>query len=90
MDAKTKSNILQLNDEMHKELEDHLIPFWLKLKDIEHGGFYGLIDYDLVLDKNAVKGFIDLGTQLLKIVNDLGTAFGHLPTILGTIGGIAT
>ncbi len=64
MDAKTKSNILQLNDEMHKELEDHLIPFWLKLKDVEHGGFYGLIDYDLVLDKNAVKGCI-LNSRIL-------------------------
>ena len=35
-----------------------LIPFWEKLRDEEHGGFYGYMDYDLRVDRKAVKGCI--------------------------------
>lgn len=44
--------------EIQKELEDHIIPFWDKLCDYEKGGFYGFVGSDLKLDKNAVKGVI--------------------------------
>ena len=35
-----------------------LIPFWEKLRDEEYGGFYGYMDYDLRVDRKAVKGCI--------------------------------
>lgn len=44
--------------EIQKELENHIIPFWNALCDYEKGGFYGLVSYDLKMDKNAPKGVI--------------------------------
>lgn len=44
--------------EVKNELENHIIPFWKSLKDEENGGFYGFMDYELNLDKNADKGVI--------------------------------
>lgn len=43
--------------EFEKEL-DHIINFWSKLNDPEFGGFYGVVDYDLNIDKKADKGCI--------------------------------
>lgn len=47
---------------MVDQVKDHLlttiIPFWKKLRDDENGGYYGWLDYDLKLDKKAVKGCI--------------------------------
>ncbi|MCR4584227.1 MAG: AGE family epimerase/isomerase [Lachnospiraceae bacterium] len=45
-------------DEVRSELTEHIIPFWKGLRDDEYGGYYGLLDYDLKLDKKAVKGCI--------------------------------
>ncbi len=51
-----------------EEIKEHLIkdiiPFWQKLKDDENGGFYGYLGYDLVVDKQAVKGCI-LNSRIL-------------------------
>ena len=44
--------------EVRKELTEHIIPFWNALKDNKNGGFYGFMDHDLKLDKNAEKGVI--------------------------------
>ena len=44
--------------EVKKELTDHIIPFWKGLRDDEYGGYYGWLDFDLNLDKKAVKGCI--------------------------------
>ena len=44
--------------EAKNELTNHIIPFWNSLKDEEKGGFYGFMDNDLKLDKNAEKGVI--------------------------------
>lgn len=44
--------------EVKKELTEHIIPFWAKLKDEENGGFYGFMSYGLELDKKADKGVI--------------------------------
>ena len=38
-------------------LNNVILPFWMKLKDEEHGGYYGLVDFDLQVDKTAEKGF---------------------------------
>lgn len=37
---------------------DHILPFWMQLKDEKYGGFYGMVNYDLQIDKNSVKGGI--------------------------------
>lgn len=41
-----------------KELIGRLLPFWKALRDEEHGGYYGYMDFDLNLDKKAEKGCI--------------------------------
>lgn len=45
-----------------EEFRDHLtqkiIPFWKNLRDNEYGGYYGYMDYDLGVDRKAVKGCI--------------------------------
>ena len=43
---------------MIEEVTGHIIPFWKKLRDDEYGGYYGLLSYDLKLDKKAEKGCI--------------------------------
>lgn len=50
--------------EIQAELKNHIIPFWEKLKDNDFGGFYGLLDYNLNLDKKAPKGCI-LNSRIL-------------------------
>lgn len=47
-----------MTDEVRKELEEHIIPFWESLKDEENGGFYGYLSFGLELDKKADKGVI--------------------------------
>ncbi len=47
-----------MKEEIQKELENHIIPFWDALCDYERGGFYGFESYDLKVDKNAPKGVI--------------------------------
>lgn len=44
--------------EVQNHLEKKIIPFWKKLRDNEYGGYYGYMDYDLNVDKEAVKGCI--------------------------------
>lgn len=47
---------------MQEEIKTHLIqdiiPFWKSLRDDTFGGYYGYMDYDLKVDKQAVKGCI--------------------------------
>ena len=45
-------------------LEGNIIPFWMGLCDREHGGYYGYLSQDLVLDKQAEKGCI-LNSRIL-------------------------
>ncbi|MGF7142896.1 mannobiose 2-epimerase [Anaerotaenia torta] len=51
-----------------KEIREHLvgdiIPFWQRMKDEEHGGYYGEMDFDLKLFKKADKGCI-LNSRIL-------------------------
>ena len=44
--------------EVRNHLETKIIPFWKKLRDNQYGGYYGYMDYDLNLDKEAIKGCI--------------------------------
>ena len=50
--------------EIQKELTEHIIPFWRGLRDDEYGGYYGLMDFDLKVDKKAEKGAI-LNSRIL-------------------------
>lgn len=45
-------------EEIKNILARNIIPFWKSLRDDEYGGYYGFMDYDLNLDKKAVKGCI--------------------------------
>lgn len=51
-------------EEIEKHLTEKLLPFWTKLRDDEYGGYYGLLDANLNLDKKAVKGCI-LNSRIL-------------------------
>ena len=53
-----KECIFMMVNEVKKELEGHIIPFWDRLRDDENGGFYGYMSYGLELDRNADKGVI--------------------------------
>lgn len=45
-------------EEIRAHLENVIIPFWKNMRDDEFGGYYGYMDYDLNVDKKAVKGCI--------------------------------
>ena len=44
--------------EIQNHLTEQIIPFWKGLRDEKQGGYYGYMDYNLSIDKNAVKGCI--------------------------------
>ncbi len=48
----------QMVAEVRNHLVNDIIPFWKALRDNEYGGYYGFMDYDLQVDKEAVKGCI--------------------------------
>lgn len=48
----------KLNKELETHLITHILPFWMKLKDNQNGGFYGMVDYELTIHKEADKGGI--------------------------------
>ncbi|MDO5573428.1 MAG: AGE family epimerase/isomerase [bacterium] len=49
---------MKMVEEMREHLTGKIIPFWRNLRDDEYGGYYGWLDYELRLDKKAVKGCI--------------------------------
>ncbi len=51
-------------NEVKDNLTNQIIPFWKNLRDEEYGGYYGFLDYDLKLDKKAIKGVI-LNSRIL-------------------------
>lgn len=53
-----------IKNEIGKHLEQKILPFWMKLKDEEYGGFYGYMDENLILDRRADKGCI-LNSRIL-------------------------
>ena len=58
--------------ELREEFIGHMLPFWMNLKDEENGGFYGLVDFNLNLDKKADKGCI-LNSRILWLFSNLYT-----------------
>lgn len=55
---------MNLAHEVRRELSDRIIPFWKRLRDDEHGGYYGYMDFDLKVDKKFEKGCI-LNSRIL-------------------------
>ncbi len=51
-------------NEMKRHLTQKLLPFWENLADRERGGFYGFMDVNLTLDRDAHKGCI-LNSRIL-------------------------
>ncbi|MDD4090561.1 MAG: AGE family epimerase/isomerase [Acholeplasmataceae bacterium] len=49
---------------IEEHLKELMIPFWLKLKDDENGGFYGYLSNDLKLTKEANKSLISQSRHL--------------------------
>ena len=54
----------QFVSEVRAELTEHILPFWLSLRDNINGGYIGLVDFDLVRHPGAVKGCI-LNSRIL-------------------------
>src|SRR5699024_8667459 len=48
----------QMTAEIQQHLEQKILPFWMNLKDEVNGGFFGEVNYDLEVDKQADKGGI--------------------------------
>ena len=55
MTSEEKSIFTKMENEMSEELKNHLIPFWLSLKDEKRGGFFGYKDFSLNTDTSAEK-----------------------------------
>ena len=47
-----------LREELQKHLTEKILPFWERLKDEEHGGFYGYVDKELRIVPEADKDCI--------------------------------
>lgn len=69
-------NYKQMKELAKAHLSEVVIPFWNKLKDEENGGFYGYLDYDLQLDKKAVKGCI-LNSRILWFYSNAYLTLGE-------------
>lgn len=64
------NNTDYMTDELRQEFLGHMIPFWMNMRDGANGGFYGLLDYDLELDKRSDKGCI-LNSRILWLFSSL-------------------
>lgn len=47
-----------LRKSIQHELMNHILPFWMKLKDTQYGGFYGEVRFDLSINEKGDKGGI--------------------------------
>ncbi|WP_407668022.1 AGE family epimerase/isomerase [Paenibacillus wulumuqiensis] len=47
-----------LQTEIRQEWLEHILPFWMNLKDEQHGGYYGEVGYDLNIIRDKPKGGI--------------------------------
>jgi len=68
------NDLQEMSKEVREELLNHILPFWNGLKD-ERGGFYGSVDFDLNLNKNAIKGVI-LNSRILWFYSNVYRTFG--------------
>ena len=64
-----------LQNESKVYLEEKLIPFWNSMIDKTNGGFYGQLNFDLVLNKTAKKGCI-LNSRILWLYSNAYLTLG--------------
>ena len=69
-----------MKNEVKRELLNDIIPFWNALRDDEYGGWYGLVDSSLKLEKKGVKGTI-LHSRILWFYSNAYIALKD-PTLL--------
>ena len=62
-------------EEARNHLRRKIIPFWKNLADMEYGGFYGWVDFDRKIDKEADKGCI-LNSRILWFFSNAYTLLG--------------
>ena len=73
-----RDSIATMKHEMQDVLTQNILPFWLdKMQDHENGGFYGRIDGQNVLHKEAEKGAI-LNARILWAFSAAYRVFSHL------------
>lgn len=65
-----------LSDEIKNHLCRRLIPFWMKLRDAEYGGYYGWMDRELHVDRQAAKGCI-LNSRILWFFSNAAMSLGN-------------
>lgn len=65
----------RLSTEFYEHLTEKIMPFWTGLRDDEHGGYFGYVDYDLGVDKKAVKGCI-LNSRIMWFFANAYMLFG--------------
>ncbi len=53
-----------LSVEMMQHCREKILPYWMNLKDEKYGGYYGMVDFELQIDKKAEKGVI-LNSRIL-------------------------
>ena len=73
-------SLKKLCDETTDELMNHIMPFWNKLID-ERGGFYGYMDFDLNLDKDAEKGVI-LNSRIMWFYSNIYLTMKNAESLL--------
>ncbi len=74
----------RLKEEALGHVREKILPFWMNLKDEEQGGYYGYMDYDLNVDKQAVKGCI-LNSRILWFFSNACTCLKD-PSLLPYAG----
>lgn len=62
-------------EEIRRHLVEDIIPFWKGLVDEKHGGYYGEMDYELTLYKQADKGCI-LNSRILWFFSNAYISLG--------------
>ena len=67
--------------EIENHLKNTLIPFWSAMEDQVNGGFYGYMDHDLALQKEADKGCI----LMSRITCFFSNAYMLLVAMLGWV-----
>ena len=66
---------MRLSESARSMLMNRLLPFWSELRDDECGGFYGYMDFDLQVNRQAVKGCI-LNSRILWFFSEAARVTG--------------
>jgi len=68
--------LTKLAQRARDELLNNILPFWLALEDREHGGHYGLVSFDGLVNPISPKGAVFTG-RVLWFLSEVYRIFGH-------------